>query len=140
MAQTTPLRSATVLIVEHEAIVRLELAGALRDVGLDVRLAGDADEAIAILDANPSIEVLLTDIRMPGSMDGIRLAHHVRKRWPPVKIIVISGLFNTQLSQLPAGSIFLPKPYPQVGLEAALGKLLSDHTKPPVTPDANIQA
>jgi CheY-like chemotaxis protein len=113
-------KPATVLIVENEAIVRLELKAQLLDMGLIVLTAADADEAIVLLDAHAEIRLLLTDIRMPGPMDGLRLAHHVRRRWPPVRIIVISGLIDTKLSQLPADSIFLSKPYRPEGLSDAL--------------------
>ena len=107
-ASVTP---ATILVVEDEAIIRIELAARLAEMGFKTLTAGDADEAIALLDANPDITLLFTDIRMPGSMDGLRLANHVRLRWPPVKIIVASGLIDTQLSALPDDSIFLPKPF-----------------------------
>jgi hypothetical protein len=98
------------LIVEHEAIVRLELADRLTETGLRVLVAKNADEAIDLLNTHPEIELLLTNIKMPGSMDGIRLSHHVRDRWPPVKIIVMSGIVKTKLSELPRGSIFFPSP------------------------------
>ena len=111
MGQSTPLKSAIVLVVENEAIIRLELVRELADMGLAMLEAGDADEAIALLDAHPKIQILLTDIKMDGSMDGIRLAHHVRDRWPPVKIIMASGMTGTRFSDLPAGSILVTKPY-----------------------------
>ena len=106
MAQSTPLNPATILVVENEAIVRLELVAQLTDLGLKVLVASDADEAIDLLDSHQEIELLLTDVTMPGSMDGVRLAHHVRKRWPPIKIVVTSGRPGTKLSDLPlaAGS------------------------------------
>jgi len=118
-------KPATVLIVESEAVVRLELSGRLSQMGLLVLVASDADEAIALLDSNPNIEVMFTDITMSGSMDGIRLAHHVRDRWPPVKIIVASGMIGTQLSDLPSDSIFLPKPYAPEALAGALSQMIT---------------
>jgi len=120
MPRTASHKPTTVLIVENEAIVLLELTAQLAEMGLIVLTAADADEAILLLDAHAEIRLLLTDIMMPGSMDGLRLAHHVRDRWPPVKIIVISGLVDTQLSELPADSIFLSKPYWPEGLSNAL--------------------
>src|SRR5580692_7223901 len=106
MAQFAPLNPSTILVVEDEAIIRLELVDWLCDMGLVVLEANNADEAIALLDTHPEIELLMTDILMPGSMDGARLAHHVRGRWPPVKIIVASGLVDTLLADLPKGSFF----------------------------------
>jgi CheY-like chemotaxis protein len=130
MAQAGPTKPPTVLVVENEAIVRLELVDQFEGLGLIVLAAQDADEAILLLDSHPEIELLMTDIKMPGSMDGIRLAHHVRDRWPPVKIIVLSGMLNTQLSQLPGESIFLSKPYDPGALAEALSNMLNSHVPP----------
>ena len=124
MAQFKRLAPATVLIVENEALVRLELAHHLGQAGMLVLAANDADEAIALLDKHPEIELMVTDVRMPGSMDGIRLAHHVRDRWPPVKIIVASGRLETELSELPSGSVFLAKPFEHGTLWQAATQLL----------------
>jgi len=120
MAQFNRLKPATVLVVEDDALVQLELADWLKELGLCVFTADNADEAILLLEAHPEIELLLTDIRMPGSMDGIRLAHFVADRWPPVKIIVLSGNLATALSELPPQSIFIPKPYQHETLLRAL--------------------
>jgi YesN/AraC family two-component response regulator len=125
MAQSARLKPATILIVENEAIVRLELAARLTDLSLIVLSACNADEAIALLDAHPEIEVLLTDIKMPGSMDGVRLAHHVRDRWPPVKIIVTSGFVDAAHFGLPLGSLFMAKPYDSQTLKLTLARLMA---------------
>ena len=139
MAQAAHRISGTVLVVEHEAIVRLELAERLRDMGFRVCSAQNADEAIAILDRDPAVSLLLTDIRMSGSMDGIRLAHHVHERRPPVQIIVTSGLINTQPDQLPIGSIFLPKPcHPDV-LSEAMASLLGGLPVPRISSNAGLR-
>ena len=111
MAQFARLSPATVLIVEHEALIRRELRVRLEEWGYTVLEAVDADEAIQLLDVHREIEVLLTDKEIPGSMDGVRLAHHVRDRWPPVKIIVSSGSRDIRPSDLPEGASLLPKPY-----------------------------
>jgi CheY-like chemotaxis protein len=125
MARSTPLNPATILVVENEAIVRLELVAQLTDLGLKVLVASDADEAIDLLDSHQEIELLLTDVTMPGSMDGVRLAHHVRKRWPPIKIVVTSGRPGTKLSDLPLGSRFFPKPYGPEALRNAMSPFLN---------------
>jgi CheY-like chemotaxis protein len=100
-----------VLVVEDEFLLRTNAAEMIADAGFDVVEAGDADEAIAILEARPDIHVVFTDIQMPGSMDGLKLAHFVRGRWPPIKIIATSGRHKIQDGDLPEGSLFLPKPY-----------------------------
>jgi CheY-like chemotaxis protein len=124
MAQyTSPLRG-TILIVENEALIRIELAAQLADMGLRVLVASDADEAIALLDTERDIAVLLTDLTMPGSMDGLRLAHHVRNRWPPIKIVATSGRLGAGIGGLPLGSTFVAKPYSPETLRQAIAPLL----------------
>ncbi len=85
----------------------------LRDAGFEVIEAVNADEAIMILESGSTIEidVVFTDIQMPGSMDGLKLAAAIRKRWPPIKIVATSGILKVGEDDLPAGSRFLPKPY-----------------------------
>lgn len=123
IVRRTPI---TVLVVEDEPIIRLELVDQLEDLDLTVLMAKDADEAIALLDRHPEIEVLLTDVRMPGgSMDGACLAHHVRDRWPPVKIIVLSGHFSLEPSDLPNESLFLSKPYRPEALVNAMAQMIN---------------
>jgi len=102
---------AVVLIVEDELLVRMDAVDMLRDAGFDVIEASNADEAIMILESGAAISVVFTDIQMPGSMDGLKLAAAVRKRWPPVKIMATSGLPWPGEDDLPSGSRFLRKPY-----------------------------
>jgi CheY-like chemotaxis protein len=80
-----------VLVVEDELLIRMDIAASLEDAGFDVFEAENAAGAIKILIANPHIHALFTDVDMPGNMDGLKLAAHVRDRWPPIKIIVTSG-------------------------------------------------
>ena len=80
-----------ILIVEDEFLLRLDSAETIENAGFEVIQAANADEAIAILTARPDIHVVFTDIQMPGSMDGLKLARFVRDRWPPIKIIATSG-------------------------------------------------
>jgi CheY-like chemotaxis protein len=69
------------------------------------------------------IHVVFTDVQMPGSMDGLRLARFVRGRWPPIKIVASSGNFRTRAGDLPEGSLFLPKPYRPAQVIAVLTDL-----------------
>jgi CheY-like chemotaxis protein len=107
-AKTT---AAAILIVEDEPLVRIDMASYNEDAGFTVYEAGNADEAIRILEQHSEIRLIFTDIHMPGSMDGLRLAHYVRGRWPPVKIIVTSGLVKVRSEDLPKGALFVEKPY-----------------------------
>jgi CheY-like chemotaxis protein len=109
-----------ILIVEDEFLLRLDSAETIGNAGFEVVQAANADEAIAILKSRPDIRVVFTDIQMPGSMDGLKLARFVRNRWPPIKIIATSGRVVAGDDDLPAGSLFLPKPYRGAKLVAAL--------------------
>jgi CheY-like chemotaxis protein len=129
MEKSEAYRAASILIVEDDLLVQMELADWLTDYGLVVLTASSADEAIAILDSHPQIDVLVTDIQMPGSMDGIRLAHHVAARWPPVRIVVISGNWRTELADLPLHSVFVPKPFRPRDLWRALSPLSARHVQ-----------
>jgi two-component system, response regulator PdtaR len=100
-----------ILIVEDEFLLRLDSAETIESAGFEVIQAANADEAIAILKGRPDIHVVFTDIQMPGSMDGLKLARFVRDRWPPIKIVATSGRVMVGHDDLPAGSVFLPKPY-----------------------------
>lgn len=126
MAQFARLSPATILVVEHEALVRLELASALEELGFTVLEARDSDSAIATVDAHPEIELMITSLRMRGSMDGTQLAHHVRDRWPPIKVIVSSGALGIDVKDLPLGSLVLSKPYGPDALARAVTGLMDE--------------
>ena len=103
--------SAAVLIVEDEPLIRMGAVHLIEDAGFKVYEAGSADAALALLELHKEIRLIFTDVDMPGSMDGLKLAHYVRGRWPPVKIIVTSGHVKVTEESLPVGALFLPKPY-----------------------------
>jgi two-component system, response regulator PdtaR len=100
-----------ILTVEDETLVRDYLGEILEQAGYQVVSAANADEAIEILETRNDIRVLITDVNMPGSMDGLRLAAAVRDRWPPIKIIIATGKGAPRREEMPMGSQFLPKPY-----------------------------
>ncbi|SRR6266403_1354429 len=101
-----------VLIVEDDFLLRMDAVQMIEEAGFDCAEAANADDAISILEARSDINVIFTDIDMPkGSMNGLRLAHAVRGRWPPIKIITTSGYFGVEEDDLPAGGKFIPKPY-----------------------------
>ena len=104
-------KTAAILIVEDEPLVRLDAARAIEDAGFEVIEAANADEAIEILENRSDIRVVFTDMHMPGSLDGLKLAHAVRNRWPPIKIIVTSGHGRVSEEDLPTGGRFFAKPY-----------------------------
>ncbi|MBR1216178.1 response regulator [Bradyrhizobium sp. JYMT SZCCT0180] len=100
---------ATVLVVEDEILIRELVSEELEEAGFTVVTAKDADQAISILEARQDIHLVFTDIDMPGSMDGMKLAATVRDRWPPVHIIITTG--KVRPLEIPANALFIPKPY-----------------------------
>ena len=104
-----------VVLVEDELLLRMFAVEMVEDAGFAAVEAANADQAVSILESRSDIALLFTDIQMPGSMDGLKLAHAVHKRWPPIKILVVSGLPKPADRELPAESRFYGKP-----LEAAL--------------------
>jgi CheY-like chemotaxis protein len=113
-----------VLVVEDEFLVRMLATEMVEEAGFEAVEAGDADEAVGILEARPDIHVVFTDIRMPGSMNGVKLATYVRGRWPPIRIIATSGHHRLQEGELPDGVPFLPKPYTHAQIAATLRRLM----------------
>jgi CheY-like chemotaxis protein len=113
-----------VLIVEDEFLLRMNAVDMIQAAGFDVVEAANADEAIDILEARPDITVVFTDIQMPGSMDGLKLAHAVRGRWPPIKIVATSGHVSVTQKDLPDGGRFLPKPYSPHEITGVLRELI----------------
>jgi two-component system, response regulator PdtaR len=100
-----------VLVVDDEILVRSHAVHLIEQAGFEAVEAANADEAISILEAHKDIRIVFTDIDMPGSMDGLKLAHAIRKRWPPMELILTSGHFDIGNSELPARGCFFPKPY-----------------------------
>ena len=87
-----------VLVVEDDPLLRMLAVEVVEEAGFIAIEARDADEAVILLESRTDIALLFTDINMPGSMDGLKLAHAVRDRWPPIKILVVSGKQQLQSS------------------------------------------
>jgi two-component system, response regulator PdtaR len=104
-------------------LVRMTVVDMVEEAGFEVLEATNADEAILLLEARRDITVVFTDIEMPGSMDGLRLAQAVRGRWPPIKIIATSGRYVVRDGDLPPGGVFLKKPYSPAQISSALRDL-----------------
>ncbi len=100
-----------VLIVENEALIRQSAVHIVEDAGYTALEARNADEAVVLLESRRDIRAVFTDIRMSGSMDGLRLAHAIRGRWPPIHLLVTSGLDLPGDLKLPAKGRFIRKPY-----------------------------
>src|SRR5688572_12038312 len=96
--------SPKVLVVEDEMVLRMRAVDIVEDAGFTAIQAIDADQALSILEARSDISLLFTDIQMPGSMDGLKLAHAVRHRWPDIKIILVSGQVRPSSEERPVDS------------------------------------
>jgi CheY-like chemotaxis protein len=114
-----------VLIVEDDALIRMSAVDLVLSAGYEALEAVDADEAIHILELRDDIDLVFTDVQMPGTMDGIKLSHYIRDRWPPVKLIVASGAAILEESMLPEGSRFFTKPYDELTITETMAHLLS---------------
>jgi len=100
-----------ILVVENEVLLSLDISEALKDEGFDVVAVSNADDAITVLETRNDVRTIFTDIDLPGSMDGLKLAAAVRDRWPPVNIIVTTGMRPPRRDEMPARSLFIGKPY-----------------------------
>lgn len=112
-----------ILVVEDEFLIRLDTVDRLTEGGFEVIEAGDADEAIRILETGAEVRILFTDVEMPGSMDGFALARAARDRWPPIEIVVASGRRQPDAMSLPDRGLFFDKPYDWPILMTALHKI-----------------
>lgn len=100
-----------VLVVEDETLVRMFMADFLDEAGFKVFEAVNADEALTVLQARPDVQVVVTDIEMPGTMNGLELTRVVRERWPGVGVILSSGRALPRLDDLSDKVAYIAKPY-----------------------------
>lgn len=112
-----------ILVVEDEVFLRMSAVDMIEDAGFAVLEACTADEAIHILESRTDVTIVFTDIQMPGSMDGLKLAQAIRGRWPPIKIIATSGRLTPAEIELPRGGRFLPKPYSSAQIASVLNEM-----------------
>jgi CheY-like chemotaxis protein len=100
-----------VLVVEDDVLVRFTVVSSIEEAGFGVLEANGAREAVAILEMRSDIWTVVTDVQMPGSIDGLQLAHLISVRWPPIRIIAASGRLRLREDDLPPGGRYLNKPY-----------------------------
>jgi CheY-like chemotaxis protein len=115
-----------ILVVEDEMLLRMRAVDMVEDAGYTSVEAVDADAAFAILEARSDIALLFTDIQMPGSMDGLKLAHAVHARWPPIKIILVSGQLQLSNSDIPPNSRFFGKPLQASAMIAEMQNMIGE--------------
>ena len=117
--------SPVVLVVEDDWLLRLLAVEVVEDAGLVAVEAANADEAIAILERRVDIALIFTDVDMPGTMDGLKLAHALRRRWLPIKIIIVSGKTRLSDVELPPDTRFFSKPESVPGMISELRSLVA---------------
>ena len=115
----------SVLIVEDEQLIRRLCAEVFDDAGFEVVEANDGDAALAILGSGVPIDAIVTDIRMPGTVDGLALRRKVEQRWPNIKMIVTSGHMVVERTELSENHVFVPKPYQFLELVRQVENLLA---------------
>jgi CheY-like chemotaxis protein len=118
------VRTVRILLVEDEALLRLDMADGLRACGFTVKEASNADEAREILDTDGELDVVITDVQMPGTMDGVGLARFICEERPDLKVAIVSGAWRPG-ADAPAVAAFLPKPV----LPAAIAQLVERLTR-----------
>ncbi len=125
-----------VLLVEDEGLLRMSTADLLREeAGFRVVEAANADEAQTILEATgDQVRALVTDVEMPGSMNGFAFTRVIRKAWPHIGLVVVSGRERPGPRDVPEGALFLPKPFEPAALihavQSVLGPEITAHTEP----------
>ena len=127
--------SAKVLVVEDEMLLRMRAVDIVADAGFTPIEAVNADEALAILESRSDVDLLFTDIQMPGSMDGLKLAHAVYERWPSIKIILVSGKLTPTDSERPTDSRFFGKPLEVKQMIAEIQEMIGQGALKLVPPD-----
>jgi CheY-like chemotaxis protein len=102
---------SSILIVEDEVLTSEYLEFVLEKAGYEAIPAGGAEEAIAFLEHRDDVDLVVTDINLPGGLNGLQLAAVVRDRWPSINIIIVTGYSAPKREEIPSGSLFVPKPY-----------------------------
>jgi two-component system, response regulator PdtaR len=105
------LKSKAILVVEDETLIRLWAADLLEENGFSVIEAKDADAALKVLECRPDVNLLFTDVQMPGSLNGMELAREVHARWPRILLVITSGRERPMRSEIPDDGRFVAKPY-----------------------------
>jgi two-component system, response regulator PdtaR len=123
MTRFSPPTRPLILLVEDEPLVRETNIDVLQEAGFRVLEARDADEAFGLLRHRPDVEVVLTDVDMPGSIDGFEFARLAAQGWPDVRVVVMSGKTTPGPGDLPQEAVFLSKPFRPESLTALLRRL-----------------
>lgn len=124
-SESAPTAGTVILVVEDNHLILMSALDLIATAGYEGIAAANADEAIAILERRADVKLVFTDIEMPGTIDGVKLAHYIRDRWPPIHLIVASGKQVKEASHLPAGARFFSKPYDNNSIIAEIAHMLA---------------
>jgi CheY-like chemotaxis protein len=127
MKENDAAKPPVVLVAEDQTLIRMGAVDQLEREGYEVLEAGNAAEALAIMQARPEVRILFTDIDMPGEFDGMELAEQVHRRWPKVLLLVTSGRQSLSDRDVPDDGMFVAKPYAGEELSGALKELFRRH-------------
>jgi len=130
MNKTPQIENPVVLVVDDEALLRLLVVESLANEGFTVLEAANASEALKQLELHHDVQLLFTDIQMPGNLDGLDLVELVHRRWPHVLLIVTSGQVRPSFGKLPDDARFVPKPFNESEMLRQVNDLLSKQAGP----------
>jgi len=131
MGRNEPKDPPVVLIIEDEPLVRMTAADELEEAGFHLMEAANANVALAVLEVrSEEVQVLFTDVHMPGSMDGIALAEQVHRRWPHIRLLISSGYARPHPDEIPDCGHFRPKPYISATLLRHIAEMMQDPRGP----------
>jgi CheY-like chemotaxis protein len=117
-----------ILVVEDEPLLRLNATDVLEEAGFSVTEANNAETALELLEGRRDVQVLFTDIHMPGAFNGLELARRVHRRWPHILLMITSGRERPRASEIPDDGRFLAKPYRHAELVGRVNELLRGDT------------
>lgn len=109
-----------ILVVEDEMLIRFVVSDDLREAGYGVIEAFNGDEALAILRSDIPIDLIISDVRMPGSLDGMGLLAIVRAEFPNVPVIITSGHLDGSVAVAGGAACFIAKPYSSALIQNAV--------------------
>lgn len=124
----TSNNTRVILVVEDEPLIRMDAVDTIEDAGFQTAEAGSAAAALKVLEARDDISIVFTDVEMPGEMDGLGLAAHIRLHWPAIAIVIASGFVKSDDVTLPDGAVVIAKPYGIGQVTQTLQKLSSKQT------------
>jgi two-component sensor histidine kinase/FixJ family two-component response regulator len=136
----SPHNKTNVLVVEDEMVLRMRAVDIVEDAGFAAVEATNADQAISVLESRSDISLLFSDIQMPGSIDGLKLAYAVHERWPDIKIILVSGQINPSNDEKPENSRFFGKPIDSKQMIAELQDMIGTGALEVVATQASVPA